>query len=486
MDTILLFGAGKSATVLIDYLMQQAHKHLWQVIVVDNNAALLQQKITDTTHTTGVVLNIEQDATARQQLIAQASVVISLLPPTLHIIVAKDCIEYGTHLLTASYVDDGIRALATSIKEKGLIFLYEMGLDPGIDHMSAMQLIHQIQAKGGIISSFASHCGGLVAPESDTNPWHYKISWNPRNVVLAGKAGAVYKAHNKIERQGYEQIFAHTPAVRIAGMPYLSYYANRDSLSYIPLYNLEHVHTFIRTTLRHSQFIMGWHYLVELQFTNEDKVYQTDGMSIAAFFRAHLESVHFADWLVTTLEKKYDSHEVISQILTKQLLTDDVGSKQLTVNAQGVLQETHDNTTAEDDITLLFTQLRYLGMEDAYSMINKGLCSAADILQYLLETKLVLLPHDKDRVVIQHEITYTLHNKSYTDTSTLILDGQDNVHTAMATTVGLPLGIAAKLILDGTITQQGLSIPITEGVYEPVLKALDALGISFAHNTTAK
>ena len=192
MKQVLLFGAGKSATVLIDYLLENAAAGNWNLIVVDANIELAKSKINNSPYGFAYSFDI-MDAGKRGDQISKADIVISMLPPTLHFLVAKDCVKYSKHLLTASYVDEQIKSLEKEIEAKDILFLCEMGLDPGIDHMSAMKIIDEIHTRGGTITSFQSHCGGLVAPESDDNPWHYKISWNPRNIILAGKAGAHYR-----------------------------------------------------------------------------------------------------------------------------------------------------------------------------------------------------------------------------------------------------------------------------------------------------
>ena len=261
---ILIFGAGKSATCLIDYIIKEAGIHGWQVQIADADFLLAQAKAGQHAHVMALSLNVENDA-ERNLLVKNAALVISLLPPALHFLVAKDCVQFSKHLLTASYTDAAIRSLQPSIEEKKLLFICEMGLDPGIDHMSAMQLIHRIQAEGGLITSFISHCGGLVAPESDDNPWHYKISWNPRNVVMAGKAGAVYRQHTAIEKMDYHQLFDVNRTTHVPGLGALAWYPNRDSLDYIPVYGLEQAETFIRTTLRYPDFCRGWKHIVDLQ-----------------------------------------------------------------------------------------------------------------------------------------------------------------------------------------------------------------------------
>ncbi|HXL55138.1 MAG TPA: saccharopine dehydrogenase C-terminal domain-containing protein, partial [Chitinophagaceae bacterium] len=293
---IVLFGAGKSATVLIEYLKQLATENIWAVTVADSNLELAQSKVGEHALAKAVPVNIE-NADERKEWIAEADVVISLMPPHLHYLLALDCIELNKHLLTASYVDEQIKKLQPEIAKRNLLFLCEMGLDPGIDHMSAMQLFHRIKDKGGTITSFKSHCGGLVAPESDDNPWHYKISWNPRNIVLAGKAGAVYKENGKEVHLPYEELFNAEKVLTVPDVDMFAYYPNRDSLSYISLYDLHGVNTFMRTTLRHPEFCFGWKNIIDLKLTDEEKIYHTDGLTFAGFFKQHFEKHGFGEWL---------------------------------------------------------------------------------------------------------------------------------------------------------------------------------------------
>ncbi|HMU72785.1 MAG TPA: saccharopine dehydrogenase C-terminal domain-containing protein, partial [Ferruginibacter sp.] len=243
MKTIVLIGAGKSATVLIDYLIREAGANNWKFIIADSNRDLILSKTNNSPFAEAVQLDVTNEA-QRSDLIQRAHVVISMMPPALHFLIAKDCVEYRKHLLTASYLDDKIRSLRDEINDKKLLFLCEMGLDPGIDHMSAMQLIDSIKARGGTIHSFKSHCGGLVAPESDDNPWHYKISWNPRNIVLAGQSGAVYKENNETKTVSYEHLFDVSNQIAFDGLNDLAFYPNRDSLSYIATYKLPDAATF--------------------------------------------------------------------------------------------------------------------------------------------------------------------------------------------------------------------------------------------------
>ncbi len=498
MKQILLFGAGKSATVLIDYLLKESTFHNWKIIVADANPTVAEQKING--HPNGQPVGIDiNDEKSRKNLVQQADIVISMMPPSLHILVAKDCITFSKHLLTASYADQSIYELEEQVKERNILFLCEMGLDPGIDHMSAMQILDDLKKKGAKITSFKSHCGGLVAPESDDNPWHYKISWNPRNVVLAGKAGAVYLENGKTVTKIYEELFNADKQVRTGDAPHelFSYYPNRNSLSYIDLYHLPDVHTFVRTTLRHTDFMFGWKNIIDLKLTDETIMYETDGMSLHHFFKMHLEQNGFGEWLQVKLQQSFsETKEMLDnlmKLMEAEMAAENTGEEMpdnfLVVDETGDLKELEIDAVKENAATtvaqkmyeanLIMKQMFFMGMDDEETIINKGKCSAADVMQFILENKLLLMPHDKDMIVMLHEIEYELDGKTHSINSSLMVKGADAVHTAMAKTVGLPLGIAAKLILTGEMNVRGVHVPVIPEIYNPVLEELQKQGIVF-------
>lgn len=419
MKTILLFGAGKSATVLIDYLISETEKNNWKFIIADTDKAHILSKTNNSVFAEAVELDITNDE-KRGKLIERAHIVISMMPPTLHFLVAKDCVEYRKHLLTASYLDDKMKSLQDEINNRKLFFLCEMGLDPGIDHMSAMKIIDSIKEQGGEVVSFKSHCGGLVAPESDDNPWHYKISWNPRNIVMAGTSGAEYKINNEIKKIAYINLFDSANIVTVDGLAELAFYPNRDSLSYIPVYKLPGAATFLRTTLRYPAFFKGWDAVVHAGLTNDTTAVDTTGLT-------------FAKWSAPVLPFVNEENKSL---------------------------------------------LHFLGLFEDIP-VPADAKTAADILQFLAETKLAMQPADKDMIVMLHEFEYLLNGITKTIKSSLIVKGKDSLRTAMAKTVGLPLGIAAKLVLDGTIKLTGLHIPTKKEIYEPVLKELEKHEIIF-------
>ncbi|HXB30125.1 MAG TPA: saccharopine dehydrogenase C-terminal domain-containing protein [Puia sp.] len=419
MKSIVVFGAGKSATCLIDYLSKVCTQKQWNLTIADADAATLKKKLVKSPVVSPVQANVE-NSSERNVLIQKADLVISLLPPSLHILIARDCVANSKNLLTASYVDDEIRKLSKSIEDKRLFFLCEMGLDPGIDHMSAMQIIHRIKRKGGKISVFRSHTGGLIAPESDDNPWHYKISWNPANVVKAGSSGAVFKELGSIKKVEYKDIFKNPGLVEIKPLGKYAWYPNRDSLAYMAVYGLESTHSFIRTTLRHPEFCRGWNNLVNAGLTDDELPVSSTINSISTWSKPLLPYVDASN------KYFYDQ----------------------------------------------------LGLFDNDILATGGRTSAK-ILQSILEKKWRMKETDKDMILMLHEFEYEMNGQNHLLKSSLLVKGENALSTAMAKTVGLPLGIAAKLILENKMELRGLHIPIIPEIYEPVLEELSLEGIRF-------
>ena len=429
MKKILIFGAGKSATCLIDYLCSACKENNWRLLLCDADLLLAQSKISNCKNATAISIDVSNE-TERIHLIKEADIVISMLPPQLHFLVANDCLNFSKHLLTASYIDERIKSLSKLIEQKGLLFLCEMGLDPGIDHMSAMKIINQVKNQGGKINSFKSHCGGLVSPESDDNPWHYKITWNLSNIVMAGSAGAIYRSNGKTIEIPYNNIFQDCKVVDVPGLFPLAWYPNRDSLSYTNTYGLNDIDTFIRTTLRHPSFCRGWNKIVNMGFTDLNDHEEIKNCKT------------YSDWY--QLKKN---------------------------NAKTSLLP--DSNEKEFD-----EQIDYLGLRSNDS-IDTEKNNSASLLQNIMGERLAMLPHDKDMIVMLHEIGYEINGKNQEVRSTLIVKGEDQKRTAMAKTVGLPLGIAAKLILQEKIKLTGLHIPVLQEIYAPVLSELETNHIKF-------
>ena len=285
---ILVLGAGRSSSSLIAHLLGQADQEGWEIHVGDLSLEAAQSKVGG--HPRGHAFHLASDGVAdRNARIAQAALVISMLPAFMHVDVAKVAIEAGVNVITPSYVSPEMQALDGPAREAGVLVLNELGLDPGIDHMSAMQVIDEIRAEGGRMLGFQSYCGGLVAPDSDDNPWHYKLSWNPRNVVLAGQGGtATFLDQGRVRVVPPHRTFQTLTSIEVDGRPYDGY-PNRDSLGYRELYGLTEVETLVRGTLRSAGFSQSWDVLVQLGMVRDDaSLSWPQGVSWADWTRSFL------------------------------------------------------------------------------------------------------------------------------------------------------------------------------------------------------
>jgi len=437
MKKILVIGAGRSAVTLIKYLLDNSVENNWQVTVADFSIALAEEAVSNHENGKAIFFNVT-DETQRESEIKQADIVISMLPASLHITVAKDCVRLFKDLVTASYVSPEILALDEAAKQAGVLLLNEIGLDPGIDHMSAMQVIDEIKENGGELTSFKSFCGGLVHPDYDNNPWNYKFTWNPRNVVLAGQGTAQYIKHGKYKYIPYTKLFERTETMNILDAGEFEGYANRDSLGYRKAYGLENIPTLFRGTLRRKGYCKSWNMFVQLGMTDDAyKVENSENLTYREFI-----NLFFPYNTGITVEEKFCEYLKISQ-------DSDEFKK---VEWMGV-----------------FTEVK-VDLKDA---------SPAQILQKICEDKWTLGAEDKDMIVMQHQFEYLQNGAQKKLNSSLVVFGDDPRYTSMAKTVGLPVAIATKLILSGAIKSTGVKIPTTKDIYIPVLKELEENGINF-------
>jgi saccharopine dehydrogenase (NADP+, L-glutamate forming) len=436
MKNILIIGAGRSSTSLIDYVLKVAADKQWFVTVADAEPKLAESKINGHPNGRAVWLDVNK-SNDRKDLIRRTDVVVSLLPPHLHLEVAHDCIHLHKHLITASYVSSRLYQLAGKVEEKSLIFMGEMGLDPGIDHMSAMAKIDQIHDKGGVITSFRSYTGGLVAPQSDDNPWHYKFSWNPMNVILAGQGTAQYLKNGKQKYIPYHRLFERYKLVNVEGVGAFEGYPNRDSLLYRKKYGLGDVPTLVRGTLRFPGFCRAWNALIKLGLTdNSFPILESYGMTFQQFIEAFL------------------------------------------TEGYGTITERVAMAVGEHPDSEVIDMLKWLGLFSKRKIVVKQ-GSPAMILKQLLVDKWKMKTEDKDMILMQHEFMYKLNKENYKLTSTLHMEGENVKHTAMSKLVGLPLGIFVKLVMTGEIKTSGIQIPVTREVYEPVLEELKMYDVTF-------
>lgn len=435
MKSILILGAGRSSSALIDYVLARASENKWQVTVGDVSIEAARERIGQSPAGTAIAFDITQEAS--KEVVNEHDVVISLIPAALHPKVAKLCLQFSKHLLTASYVSDEMKSFDEEAKKKGLLFLNECGLDPGIDHMSAMQVIDNIRARGGEMISFESFTGGLIAPDTDPeNPWRYKFTWNPRNVVMAGQGTAKFLQNGQYKFIPYQQLFRRVTPIHVPGYGDYEGYANRDSLKYRETYGLETVKTMLRGTLRNKGFCSAWDILVQLGCA--DDTYQVDDV------------------------KRMTHNDFINAFL-----------------------DFHPERTVEQKIIHRFhisadgPEMERLNWSGFFDNEPVGLVQGtpAQILEHILNKRWKLSPHDKDLIVMWHRFGFLKDGNEKEIQASLVVEGENAVHTAMAKTVGLPIAIAAKLLIEGKIKQRGVVIPVMKEIYEPVLKELGEVGV---------
>lgn len=441
MKSILVLGAGRSCSTLIKHLLMRSEECDWRVVVGDINLQVAIQKVDG--HPRGNAFELSStDNIERDKRIAEADLVMSMVPAFLHVSVAKVAIAAGVPVITPSYLSKEMKALDDEARKAGVLVLNEIGLDPGIDHMSAMQIIDEIKADGGEMLGFESYCGGLVATESDNNPWHYKISWNPRNIVLAGLGGsATFKDNGRVKLEPPHRVFRRLRDVKIAGRLYKGY-PNRDSLAYEKIYGLEGITTLIRGTLRVDGFCRSWDILVQLGMVRDDvKLSWRKGISWSEWTRSFLPAT------------------------TANLSVSDA------INATVI----SDHETNE--------RLSWLGLFDLESGPSVVEGTPAQILEALLVDKWALEDGDRDMVVMWHRFEYEKEGKRFERTSEFFLEGSDSVYTAMSDTVGLPMALAAEhMLVGGGFGRVGVEIPVSSTYYEVLLPKLEKLGIVFKEN----
>ncbi|KAB8151925.1 saccharopine dehydrogenase [Kordia sp. TARA_039_SRF] len=439
MRNILIIGAGKSASYLIKYFLEKSHSENLHITVGDINLESAQKLVGTHENASAIELDVFNQE-SRQAAIKEAAIVVSMLPARFHIEVARDCVSFGKNMVTASYISDEMRALDDAVKEKGLVFMNEIGVDPGIDHMSAMEVIDRIRDNGGKMILFESFTGGLVAPESDTNLWNYKFTWNPRNVVLAGQGGAAkFIQEGTYKYIPYNRLFRRTEFLNVEGYGRFEAYANRDSLKYRSVYGLDDVLTLYRGTIRRVGFSRAWQMFVILGMTDDSYIMENSAeMSYRDFVNSFLP---------------YSPTDSVELKMRHNLKID------------------QDDTLWEKLLELdLFNPNKKVGLKDA---------TPAQILQKILMDSWTLAPEDKDMIVMYHKFGYEKEGEKYQIDSKMVILGEDQTYTAMSKTVGLPVAIATIKILNGEITTPGVQLPITKEVYRPILDELETFGIKF-------
>ncbi|MDW5287278.1 saccharopine dehydrogenase family protein [Formosa sp. PL04] len=439
MRNILVIGSGKSTSYLIWYLLDKSETEKLHITIADIALEHAKKLIKNHPNATTIKFDIFDDTT-RKKAIKNADIIISMLPARFHIEVAKDCLNFDKNLVTASYISDDMQALNELVTKKNLVFMNEIGVDPGIDHMSAMQVIDRIRSKGGNMILFESFTGGLVAPENDTNLWNYKFTWNPRNVVIAGQGGvAKFVQENTYKYIPYNRLFRRTEFLEVDGYGRFEAYANRDSLKYQSVYGLDTVKTLYRGTIRRVGFSRAWNIFVQLGMTDDSYIMEdSEHLSYRDFVNAFLP---------------YSPSDSVELKFRHQLKID------------------------QDDV--VWNKFLELDIFNPNKKINLQKATPAQILEHILMESWTLAEKDKDMIVMYHKFGYELNGKNHQIDSTMVTKGENQTYTAMAKTVGLPVAIATLAILNKKITTPGVQRPITKEVYTPILKELESFDIKF-------
>ncbi len=439
MKKILVIGAGRSTSSLIQYLLFNAEQENWFITIADQSKELALKSANNHSKAKAIAFDVNNNE-ERIRLIDESDLVVSMLPAHMHISVAKDCIKYKKHMVTASYVSKEMKELNQEAIDAGVVLMNEIGVDPGIDHLSAMRIIDVIREQGGRLEAFETFTGGLIAPESDNNPWNYKFTWNPRNVVLAGQGTVKFIQNGKYKYIPYHKLFRRTEIIDIDGHGKFEGYANRDSLQYRSIYGLDDIPTMYRGTLRKPGFCRAWDVFVQLGATDDTYIMEgSDEMTHRDFINSFLA---------------YNETDSVE------------------------LKFKHYLNIRQDDVEL-FEKFVWLGIFENTPVGLKN-ATPAQILQHILEKKLSLSPNDKDMIVMWHRFLYEINGNYKELHSSMVVKGDDPVYTAMAKTVGLPVAIATKMILNGTITTPGVHVPISKEIYEPILDELENYGIHFS------
>ncbi|MEM9328868.1 MAG: saccharopine dehydrogenase family protein [Bacteroidota bacterium] len=443
MKHVLIIGLGRSSTSLLGYLHDRASTEDWTISVCEQNEELLAERKKSYPNLQAIDLDITDDE-SMGGVLSVFDLVISMLPAHMHVTVARICADLGIHMLTASYVSDEVRELSGAFEAKGAMLLMEMGLDPGIDHMSAMKVLDQLKSSGHELLAFETFTGGLLADDSEKdNPWQYKFTWNPRNVVMAGTGSVKFIQEGRYKYIPYHRLFSRTEVIHIPGHGYFEGYANRDSLKYLDLYELRGIRTLYRGTLRRLGFCKAWNVFVQLGATDDSyQMEKVADMSHRQFINSFLS---------------YNPHDSVELKLAHYMNIGLESEEMYRLKWLGVFDETP------------------IGLESG---------TPAQVLEHILKKKWSLDASDRDMIVMCHKFDYLDHGEPKQIQSHMVAEGEDPVNTAMSKTVGLPMAIAAKLILRGELDLTGVQIPTRKEIYEPVLKELSALGFEFAERET--
>lgn len=437
MQKILILGAGRSATSLINYLYQHASTNDWEISIGEKELTLAKEKTSDYPDAHLINFDVKNEEQVHEEIM-KTDLVISMLPAQFHIIPAKKCAELGKNMVTASYLTDDIKNLSSVFESKEAQCIMELGLDPGLDHMSAMKVLDRLKEEGNELTAFETFTGGLLTEDKEDNPWKYKFTWNPRNVVLAGQGYVKFIQKGRYKYIPYHQLFQRTEVIHIPDHGYFEGYANRDSLKYLDAYKLRGINTLYRGTLRRLGYCKAWDIFVQLGATDDTyELEKVNEMTHRQFINLFLQ---------------YNPGDSVELKLAYYL-----------------------NVGIESEEMY---KLKWLNLfSDELVGLDQG--TPAQILEHILKKKWTLNEDDRDLIIMWHKFDYLENGKPKQIQTHMVVEGENQINTAMSKTVGLPLAIAAKHVLSGKINRPGVHVPTNKDIYEPILEELDKMGFGF-------
>ncbi len=437
MKHVLCLGAGLVARPYVQYLCN----HGYHVTVASRTKSKAERLIEGCKNAEAVAFNIATDDELLDELTSHADLVCSLLPYTFHVKAAKVAIKHKKHFCTTSYISDEMQSLDQTAKDAGVLLLNECGVDPGIDHMSAMKIIDTVHNNGGRVVSFTSFTGGLPAPDANNNPFGYKLSWSPRGVLLAGRNDAHFLRDGVEVKIPGADLFDNYEIMEIPGMGKFEGYPNRDSMSYIEIYGIPETKTMLRGTLRN----IGWCSTLK----------KIADLGLLDITEHNLSGMSYSDMMKKLISSDSDdSKSAVAKFL---------------------------NLSTDDPI---IARLEWLGLFSDLK-IPTGITTYLDALCHLFEEKLQYAPGERDMIVMHHEFIVEYHDKREKITSTLIDYGIPNGDSSMSRTVALPVAIASRMILENKINLTGVHRPVLKAIYDPILKELESQNIRFDEHVTA-
>lgn len=438
MKYVLVLGTGYVVKPLVEYFIDKCKYNVLVASRDNNHPGLIKA---GSSLGKRVLWNETPPYEELDNMVKGVDLVVSMIPANLHVIVAKACLKHKVNMVTTSYIKPEMKVLDEEAKKVGIVILNELGEDPGIDHMGAMEMINQVRSEGGNIISFKSYGSGIPAFEHNNNPYGYKFSWSPRGLLQAAQAPAVYIQDGETIEVSGKDLFHNSWLVDVDGLGTFETYPNRDSRTYIEYYGLEGIPNFYRGLLRHPGYCNSFQSMKDLNLLSDNEIHNLKGVTYKQFTAS-----------LVGVDKGADIKQAVADKLKLHLSSD------------------------------IIKQLQWLGLfEEKLIPLEKG--TNTDILLDLMEKRMVYKDYEKDMIIVHNEVLVEFHDRVEKRTATMKVEGVPFGHSAMSRAVSLPAAIGSRLIIEGAIQTKGVLKPITEDIYKPILSELVENGYKFEQKT---